>query len=95
MCSIIPCQKNFHETPHKLPNHIHFKLVADDSTQAKRPLSFREFYFKSTYITGFDLSDELSYQVKIPLTTKPEPRPDDTHPWSEEISDEYLYKVAA
>ena len=35
------------------------------------------------------------YVYVTPSTTKLEPRPDDTYPWSEELSDEIIYEVAA
>ena len=71
------------------------KPVADDPISAKKHLSFPEFDLKSTCIPAFDLSDELSFQVTIPSTTKLESGPDDTSPWPEVLSDELLYEVAA
>ena len=38
----------------------------------------------------FDLSEEPSCQITVPLSTEPEPKSDDTGPWSEELSDEIL-----
>ena len=56
----------------------------------KRSLFFLELNFVSTFIPGFDPSDELSYQITTPVSIEPKPRSYGTFPWSEELSDEPL-----
>ena len=54
---------------------------------------FLEFKSESTYIPGFDPSDELSFQITVPLTTETKSRSDDTYPQSEELSDDVYVKL--
>ena len=68
ICSIFFFRK-FLQKPTGLPTHVHFRLAADDPIWAKRPLSFQEFEFKSTYIPEFDPSYELWYQITVHSTT--------------------------
>ena len=63
-------------TPIELPKHVHFRLTLDDPTHAKRPSSFPEFDFRFTYILGFNLSDDLLYQIAVPLSIEPEQKSD-------------------
>ena len=95
ICNTFSCQKFSCKIPTELPKYVHFRLTQDDPIHVKRPASFLEFDFESTYIPRFDLSDELLYQIEVPLSTETESKLDDTCPWSEELSDELLYEVAA
>ena len=56
--------------------------------------SFLEFSYKSTYMPGCNLTDEVLYTIAIPLSNEPESKSDDTYPWSEILSDEILYEIA-
>ena len=69
--------------------------TADNPICAKRPSYNPDFYFKSMYTLGLHLSDELFYQITVPISTETEQISDDVCLWSDELSDELLYKVTA
>ena len=80
ICNIFSCQKFFYKTATELPKHVNFRLTSDEPIHANRPSSFPEFDFKSTYKPEFVSSEELIYQITVPLSTEPEPIPDNTCP---------------
>ena len=57
--------------------------IAYDPICAKRPSSFLQLDFKSNYLPGFDPSDELLYQITVPISTEEKSISDDTCPWSD------------
>ena len=73
---------------------MQFKLILDGLIHAKRPSSFLEFGFESTYMPGFGPSDKLLYQITVSMSTEKEPISDDVCPWLDEISDKLLHKFA-
>ena len=87
--------KVFTKNPTKLLKDVHFRLAADEPIQEKKCLSCPECDFESIYIPGFNIGDEFSYHATAPPTANLEPRPDDTFPWSEELSDKLSYEVVA
>ena len=91
ICNTFSCQKFSHKFPTESLKHVHFILTSDDPIHAKRPSSFSE----SACIPEFDLSDKLLYQIAVPLSTESEPKSDDHYPWSDGLSDELYYEVAA
>ena len=46
--------------------------TSDDPIYVRRPSSFLEFNFELTYMPGFDPSDELLYQITVPMSAEPE-----------------------
>ena len=44
---------------------------------------------------GFNLSDDLLYQITVPISTGKEPIFDDAYTWSDELSNKCSYKVTA
>ena len=50
--------------------------------------------FVSSYVSGFDLLDELLYHVAVPISTEGECQPDDTYSWYHTLSDKHLYEAA-
>ena len=71
-----------------------FRLSSDELICVKIQ-STLEFNFKSTYMPGFNPSDEVLYQIVMSLSTEPESKSNVVYPWSEELSDKILYEVAA
>ena len=96
ICDTFSCQKFSHKTYADFPKHVHFGLSSYDPICVKRPASFPELDFKSTYISRFNPSGQLLYHIAVPTITQEEPRPDDTCFWSNAPSDELLlYEVTA
>ena len=89
------CQQFSPMTPTKLPKHVQFRLTPDASIHVKRPSSFPEFNFKSTCLSGFDLSDELLYKITVALSTEKELISDHMCPWSYELCDKFVYEITA
>ena len=57
----------------------------------KRPFSFPAFV--STYVSRFNPSDQLLYNIGVLLQTKDEPRPDAPCLWHHALSDKFSYVV--
>ena len=53
-----------------------------------------EFDFKSIYMSGFHLSDDLVYHIAVPLSTEIELIFDNMSSCSDEIFDKFLYELA-
>ena len=94
-CKTFSSPKISHKTLTELHKHLHFRLISDDHIHVKRPSSFPEFDFGSTYMPRFKHSANLLYQSTVSISTEPEPISDDQCPWSDELSNELLNEVAA
>ena len=46
------------------------------------------------FMSGLDPSDEVLYQITMPMSTETEPISNDTYPWSDELSNKLLFEVA-
>ena len=64
ICNAFSCQKFSCKTPTRLPKHICFRLVADNSLHTKK------FDFEPTHMPGLDPSEENLYLITVPLSVE-------------------------
>ena len=93
--SIFPGQKRFSwKTCTWLPKDVHLRCTADYPIWANRP--YLTLNLTSNPPTSQDLICLMNFHIKWQyFNTKPDPRPNDACPWSEELSGKVLYKDAA
>ena len=76
ICRTLTWQQYSTKTPNKLIKHVHFRLSSGDSVCAKRSAWFPDLNYQSTHEAGMDPSDDLFYQIAVPITYEEQSEPD-------------------
>ena len=94
ICKTFCCKEYSNQTPNDLIKHVHFSRHSlDDTARVRRPTSFPDFDWHSTYIPGMDPSDELLYQVAVLVPDKEQSWQNLTTLWPEQPSDKSQYEA--